>query len=83
MLVQYISAALCHAQYERLPFGWLGYIPEFESLWVLEDTRVKCEQELADTLENWLLASRERGLPIPTIDGIDLEAFWTSKARST
>lgn len=78
MLVQYMNAALGHAQFERLPYGWLGYIPEFENLWVLDETRVKCEEELWIALEQWLISSRDKGLPIPVVDGLDLTT-WASR----
>lgn len=76
MLAQYISAALNLARYERLPYGWLGYIPEFDGVWALDETQKSCEQELSEALEQWLLASREQGLPIPAIEGRDLSAYW-------
>ncbi len=76
MLVQYVNRALLDAEYERLNYGLLAYIPQFEGLWVLEETKQMAEEELLAGLEHWLITSYQRGLPIPVIDGIDLKGFW-------
>ena len=76
MITQYVSAALLQARYERVAFGWLGYLPSFDGVWVLEETQKACEEELALTLERWLIASYQQGLEIPVVDGIDLAAVW-------
>lgn len=75
-MVQYVNTAMHRAEYERQSHGWIGYIPDFEGLWVLEETKTRCEEELATALENWLISSFHRGLSIPVVDGLDLAAFW-------
>jgi hypothetical protein len=79
LLVQYVNTALIDAQYERCDYGMLAYIPEFDGLWVLEDTRQRAEEELLIALEHWLISSFHRGLSIPVVDGLDLKAFWDAE----
>ncbi|HEX9016747.1 MAG TPA: hypothetical protein VF960_12215 [Chloroflexota bacterium] len=83
MFVQYVNFAMTRARYDQLPHGMIGYIPEFEGLWVLEETKSRCEEELINALEIWLMTSFQKGLPIPVIDGLDLTAFWTANGAPT
>ncbi len=76
LFVQYVNTAMTGAEYDRLPYGMIGYIPEFEGLFVLEETKSRCEEELVNALEIWLMTSFHKGLEIPVIDGLDLAAFW-------
>jgi predicted RNase H-like HicB family nuclease len=76
LLAQYVGHAMTKARYERLTFGWLGYVPEFDGVWVLEETQKACEQELVNAMEHWLKASYRQGLPIPVVDGMDIAALW-------
>jgi predicted RNase H-like HicB family nuclease len=67
---------MTQARYELLTFGWLGYIPEFDGVWVLEETQTACVLELSQALEHWVKASYRQGLPLPVVNGIDLAAIW-------
>jgi hypothetical protein len=76
LFVQYVNTAMTHAKFEQQSHGWIGYIPEFENLWVLEETKSKADEELVTALEHWLMSSFHKGLPLPVIDGMDLAAYW-------
>ena len=74
MINPYISAALALAHYEVLENGegFYGSIPLLEGLWAQGATLEACREELQSALEDWLLFSLQRQLPIPVLDGIDL-----------
>ena len=74
MLTEYISAAMHKAKYEILTDdnSFYGEIPGFAGLYANADTLEKCREELESSLEDWLLVSIHKNLPIPAIKGIDL-----------
>ncbi|HOU11901.1 MAG TPA: type II toxin-antitoxin system HicB family antitoxin [Anaerolineae bacterium] len=69
MLLQYIQAALDRAHYEMIededPF--YGEIPSLQGVWATGKTLEECRRNLADAVEDWLLFSIARGLPIPIL----------------
>ncbi len=69
MLLQYIQAALDRAHYEMIededPF--YGEIPSLKGVWATGKTLEECRHNLADAVEDWLLFSVARGLPIPIL----------------
>ena len=75
MLTEYISSAMRKAHYELLPDDKLYYgeIPEFKGVYATAETLEDCRQELQAVLEDWLLISIHKNLPIPTIDNISLD----------
>lgn len=75
MLTEYISAALHKAHYELLPEDKLYYgeIPGFEGVYATAENLEDCREELRSVLEDWLLLSIYKNLPIPVIDNISLE----------
>lgn len=74
MLIEYLRAALAKAHYELLGEGegFYGEIPGFEGVYAQANTLEACREELASTLEDWLLFRIARHLPTPTVDGMDL-----------
>jgi len=68
MLTEYMSAAMATARYELLGGGegFYGEIRGFQGLYANADTLEACREELASTLEDWLLFRILRRLPIPT-----------------
>ena len=74
MINKYIVAALRTAQYEILDGdeGFYGSIPALAGVWAQAATLEECREELKSALEDWLLFSLSRQLPIPALDGIDL-----------
>lgn len=71
MIVEYIDAAMRKVTYELLPEDGLYYgeIPGFEGVYAtakqLEDRR----EELKATLEDWLLLSFTKNIPVPVVNG--------------
>jgi predicted RNase H-like HicB family nuclease len=72
---QYIAVALRRAHYELLENGegFYGSIPELMGVWAQASTLEECREELKSALEDWLLFSLSRQLPIPVMDGASLE----------
>ena len=75
MLTEYIALAMRKAHYELLPDDKLYYgdIPEFKGVYATAENLEDCREELQGVLEDWLLISIHKNLPIPTIDNISLE----------
>lgn len=74
MLSEYLNAAMAKANYELLEAGegFYGEIPGFQGVLAQADTLEACRNELASTLEDWLLFRISRQLPIPVVAGLDL-----------
>lgn len=75
MLLNYIQAALDRAHYELIedeePF--YGEVPELEGVWATGQTLENCRNRLAEAIEDWLLFSIAKGLPIPALDEITIQ----------
>jgi predicted RNase H-like HicB family nuclease len=63
------------AKYEVLEDdgSFFSSIPRLKGVWANAPTLEACRQELAEVLEDWLLLSLDRKLPIPPIAGIELK----------
>ncbi len=74
MLTKYLQAAMHRAQYEILEDDrtFYGQVPGFQGVWANAPTLEACREELEQALEDWLLFSISRHLPLPVIDGLDL-----------
>lgn len=74
MLLEYIQAALRHAQYEILTDegNYYGEIPECNGVYANAETLEQCREELRAVLEEWILFRVHRNLDLPAIDGIEL-----------
>lgn len=74
MLTEYLRAAMAKAHYELLGGGegYYGEVPGFQGVYAQANTLEVCREELASTLEDWLLFRISRHLPIPVLDGMDL-----------
>lgn len=75
MLTEYVSAALRKAHYELLPDDKLYYgeIFEFDGVYATAKTLEDCREELQAVLEDWLLLSIYKNLPVPVINNIHLK----------
>ena len=80
MLTEYVRAAMRRAHYEILEDdgSFYGEIPDFDGVWANADTLEGCREELAEVLEEWIVFSLSRNLPLPTVDGISLEISSTA-----
>lgn len=75
MLTDYIQKALERAHYEIIEDDdpYYGEIPGLDGLWATGLTLEGCRRELSKALEDWLLFSIAKGLPIPPIDGLQID----------
>jgi len=81
MLTEYIKAALRKAKYEILEDkSYYGEIPGFEGLYSNEPTLEDCRSELEKTLEDWILLSISKNLPLPVVDDMELKVKETTDA---
>jgi len=62
------------ARYEILPDDhyYYGEIPGFDGVYAHAQTLEACREELEAVLEDWILLSIAKHLPVPEVDGIDL-----------
>ena len=69
MLLQYIQIALECAHYEIIedeePF--YGAVPPLAGVWATGKTLEECRRNLAESIEDWVLFSIAKGLPIPAL----------------
>ena len=74
MLIEYLRAAMGRAHYELLGDGegFYGEIAGFQGVYAQAETLEACREELAGTLEDWLLFRISRQLPMPVVAGMDL-----------
>jgi predicted RNase H-like HicB family nuclease len=74
LIIEYINAALMLAKYEIIDDEepYYGEIPGIQGVWASGRTLEECRQRLKDTLDEWIILSFNRGLPIPEINGINL-----------
>ena len=74
MLTTYIEKALEHATFEGPEDGqWYGEIALCPGVWATSNSKEKCQQELQEVLEEWLILKlRDNDPDIPVIDGIRL-----------
>ena len=74
MLVKYIQTALRHAKYEILDEdgSFYGEIPACNGVYANASTLEECRDLLEELLEEWILLSIYKNLPLPVIGGIEL-----------
>ncbi|MEL7587446.1 MAG: hypothetical protein AAGU19_12095 [Prolixibacteraceae bacterium] len=74
MILEYIKSAMKNARYEILEdHTFYGEIRDFQGVYANEPTLEGCREELESTLEDWLLFSLVKNLPIPEVDGKKLQ----------
>ena len=75
MIVEYIHSALEQARYEIIedeePF--YGEIAGLSGVWATGPTLEACRRNLAAAVEDWLLFSIAKGLPIPPLGDTTIE----------
>ncbi len=73
MLIEYIQAAMTHAEFEQMEDGrYFGTIPPCEGLWADGDTIEAARETLREVLEDWILVKARFGDEMPVIDGLDI-----------
>jgi len=75
MLIRYLNEALEHAHYEMIKDEepYYGEIPELPGVWASGVTLEACRRNLAEAVEDWLLFSIAKSLPIPAIGSVTLK----------
>lgn len=75
MLLEYVQAALRHAKYEILPDdgSYYGDVPVCNGVYANAETLEGCREELREVLEEWILFRVHRNLPLPVVDGVELQ----------
>jgi predicted RNase H-like HicB family nuclease len=51
-----------------------GKVPGLEGVWATGLSLESCRKHLAAAIEDWLLFSIAKGLPIPALDGLSIAA---------
>lgn len=71
MLLDYVQQALEHATYELIEDEepYYSEVPELKGVWATGKSLEECRRNLLAAIEDWLLFSIAKGLPIPTIGG--------------
>ncbi len=74
MLTNYLRAAMKKARYEILPDDgtFFGQIPVFPGVWANAANLEECREQLVEVLEEWILLSVRKDLPLPEVDGMSL-----------
>jgi predicted RNase H-like HicB family nuclease len=69
MLLEYIQAALEGAKYEIIEDEepYYGEVPSLVGVWATGKTLEECRRNLAEAVEDWVLFSVAKGLPIPVL----------------
>lgn len=69
MITEYIEAALARATYEIIQDEepYYGEVPDLQGVWASGKTLEECRSNLAETIEDWVLLSVARGMPIPAL----------------
>lgn len=77
MIAEYIEEAMKLATFERLEDGSVygSFSSErLRGVWSNGDTEEEAREELAEVLEEWVLLRVSRGLPVPVVNGVSVEA---------
>ncbi len=75
MLTQYLQAALDRARYEMIEDQerFYGEVPDLPGVWATGETLEACRRNLASAIEDWILFSLAKGLPIPALGEVVLQ----------
>ena len=66
MIRQYVEEALRRARYEKLEDGtYYAEVPRLRGVLATAPTLEGCRNELAETIEEWVLVRVARGLDVP------------------
>jgi predicted RNase H-like HicB family nuclease len=73
VLTDYVQSAMKRAVFEELEgHSYGGRIPDCTGVIAFGSTQQECREELASTLEDWILLGLKLGHLLPVIDEIDL-----------
>jgi len=71
MIGKYIETALSMAHYEIIEDDdpYYGEVSDLKGVWANGKTLEECRNNLASTIEGWVLVRIAKGLPIPPLGG--------------
>jgi predicted RNase H-like HicB family nuclease len=73
MLSEYIHTVLKFAVFEPIEDGELFCsVPQFRGAWAKANTHQECLSKLTVVLEEFILMDLQDGLPLPEVEGINL-----------
>ena len=74
MITEYIDAAMRKPKYEHIAgeLIYFGKIPNFKGLWASGKTKVACEAELRERLEEWIVLGLRMNMSLPVLGGLTL-----------
>ena len=73
MLIEYVQAAMQHAEFEQMEDGrYFGTISVCPGLWADGDTLDAARETLREVMEDWILVKVRFGDVMPVIDGVDI-----------
>ena len=73
MLIEYIQAAMQHAEFELMDDGrYFGTVAPCHGVWADGDTIDETREVLREVLEDWILIRNRHGLEVPIVDGWDI-----------
>ena len=77
MLMEYIEEALKKAHYELIDDEepYYGEVKELKGVWATGRTLEDCRNSLREVIEGWIVVSIKKGLPIPKLGNIEIEAI--------
>ena len=69
MLIEYIEEAMKKAKYDIIKDKepYYGEIPQLSGVWATGKTLEKCRENLKETVEDWIILSVKKNLPIPNL----------------
>ena len=75
MITEYIEAALAKVTYEIIQDEepYYGEIPGLQGVWASGKTLEECRCNLAEAIEDWVLLSIAKGLPIPALGEVAIQ----------
>ena len=75
MITEYIQAAMEKATYEIIndEEPYFAKIPELQGVWANGKTLEECRKNLKEVLEEWIVISIKKSLPIPPIEKCKIE----------
>jgi len=75
LIVKYINAALSHAHYEIIKDKepYYGEISQLQGVWATGTNLEECRENLAEVIEGWIIIRIQKGISIPSIDGITIQ----------
>ena len=75
MILDYITKAMERTKYEILSDDgtYYGEIPECQGVYANARTLEECRNTLSEVLEEWIVFRIHKNLPLPVIDGIQIQ----------